>query len=83
MEGDDAGSRCGKIRHDAVNRFHHQVYVDRGGNAIVTQRLEHHRTDGQVRNVVVIHHVEMDDIRASRESFGSVFTQAGKIGRQN
>jgi len=25
----------------------------------------------------------MDDIRASRESFGSVFTQAGKIGRQN
>ena len=83
MEGDDAGTRRGEVRHDAVNRFHHQVNVDRGGNAIVTQRLEHHRTDGQVWNVVVIHHVEMDDIRASRQCVGSVFTQAGKIGRQN
>jgi hypothetical protein len=32
---------------------------------------------------VVVHNVEMDDICASRERFGGVFTQAGKIGRQN
>ncbi|SAI93601.1 Uncharacterised protein [Enterobacter cloacae] len=83
MESDDAGTRRGEIRHDAVNRFHHQMHVNGRGDPVVTQCFKHHRTDGQVGNVVVIHNVEMDDIRASRESFGSVFTQAGKIGRQN
>ena len=83
VEGDDTGSRSGKIRHDTVNRLHHQMDVNRRGNTVVTQRFKHHRANGQIRNVVVIHNVEMDDIRARRECFCSVFTQAGKIGRQN
>ena len=65
MEGNDTRPRRGKIRHDTVDRFHHQVHVNRCGDAVITQRLEYHRADSQIGNVVIIHNVEMDDIRAS------------------
>ncbi|MNP44371.1 hypothetical protein D3C76_1382330 [compost metagenome] len=83
MEGDDAGTRGGKIRHDAVDRLHHQVHVNRGGHAVVAQCLEDHRADGQVRHVVVIHNVEMNDIRTGSEGFRGIFAQPGKISRKN
>ncbi|MNW19736.1 hypothetical protein D3C71_2198560 [compost metagenome] len=63
MEGNDAGPCGGKIRHNAIDRFHHQVNVNRGGDAVVTQRFQNHRADGQVRHVVIVHDVEMDHIR--------------------
>ena len=74
MESDDAGPRRGEVWHDSVDRLDHQVNVDRRGDAVVTQRLEHHWANRQVGDIVVIHNVEMDDICASRESFSRVFT---------
>ncbi len=83
MESNNAGARFGEIRHDAVNRLHHQMDVNRGGNAVIAQRFQHHRPDGQIGHIVVVHNVEMDHIRAGCQCIRSVFTQAGEIGRQN
>ena len=83
VEGDDAGASFGKIRNDAVDRLHHQVDVDRRGNTVVTQRLQHHRANRQVRHVVVVHDVEVHDIRTRRQRLSGILTQTGKISRQN
>ena len=82
MKSNNAGARCSEIRHDAVDGFHHQVNVDRCGNTVVTQRLEHHWANGQIRNVMVIRNVEMDDISASCRA-SAVSSPGGQIGRQN
>ncbi|MNV87366.1 hypothetical protein D3C71_1814840 [compost metagenome] len=83
MERDVTGARCSEIRHDAVDRFHHQVNVNRCGDAVITQRLTNHRPDGQIGNVVVIHHVEVHYVGTCGQHVGCVFTQASKICRQN
>ena len=39
--------------------------------------------DGQVRHVVIVHHVEMDDIRAGGEHVLHFLAQPGEIRGQN
>ena len=73
MESDDAGACGGKIRNQTVNRLHHQVNVDWRGDAVVTQRFQHHRADGQVRHIMVIHNIEMNHIRPGSQRAGSIF----------
>ena len=46
-----------------VYRRHHQVNVDGRGNTCLTQSTAYHRTDGQIRYVVIVHHVEMNHVR--------------------
>jgi hypothetical protein len=47
------------------------------------QRFAYQRTDREVRNVVIVHDVKMDDISASIEHGRDVFAQAGEIRGQN
>ena len=49
MEADVRGAGRGEIRHDAIDRLHHQVHVDRRRHAVLAQRLAHQRADRQVR----------------------------------
>ena len=58
MKGNDAGTSGSEIRHNASTGFHHQMYVDRGGNAVVTQGFQHHWPNRQIGNIVVIHDVK-------------------------
>jgi hypothetical protein len=67
VEGDPRGTRLREVGHDAVHRLDHQVHVDRRGDAVLAQRLAHQRADGQVRHVVVVHDVEVDDVGTGRE----------------
>ena len=57
------GAGLGEIRHDAVHRLHHQVHVERR-LAERPDRLAHHRPDGEVGHVVVVHHVEVHQVGA-------------------
>ena len=41
------------------------------------------RADGQIRDVVVVHHVEMDQIGASRDHRTHLFAEAREIGGEN
>ena len=63
MEADDRRAGLGEVGHDAVDRLHHQVHVDRH-RRVRPDRLADQRPDRQVRNVVVVHHVEVDEVGA-------------------
>lgn len=59
VEGDEIGAGVGEVADDRVDGRHHQVHVDRGLDAVVLERLAHHRANGQVGHEVVVHHVEL------------------------
>ena len=63
----------------AIHRRHHQVHIDGRSNAMVAQRLTHHRADGQVRHIVVVHDVEMDDIGACIEDINTLRPQVREV----
>ena len=83
MKGDIAGTRLGEIGDDAVNRLDHQVHIDGRGYTVFAQRLAHQRTDGQIRYVVIVHDIEMDNICTGLEDIGHFLTQTGKVGGEN
>ena len=83
MKADDAGAGLGKIGDDPIYRLDHQMHINGCSDPVFTQRLADQGADGQVRHVVVVHHVEMHPVSAGREHFRSVLAQPGEIGRQD
>ena len=83
MESDVAGARLGEIGNDAIDRLDHQMHIDIGGDAMIAQSFTHQRADGQVRHIMIIHHIEMNDIRARGDDVIDFFTQTGEIGGQD
>ena len=43
------------------------MHVDGRRHAVVPQRLADHGADGEVGHVVIVHHVEVHDVRARRQ----------------
>ncbi len=76
-------ARRRKGRDEAIHRLDHQVYVQRGGDPVITQGGHQHRAEGQVGHVMVIHHINVDHISTSGENGGHLIAQTGNIGRQN
>mmetsp|Transcript_17956 Transcript_17956/g.54916 ORF Transcript_17956/g.54916 Transcript_17956/m.54916 type:complete len:303 (+) Transcript_17956:164-1072(+) len=79
VEGDVGGAGVGEVLNNAVHRGHHQVHVDGGGHAVVAQGLAHHGADGKVRDVVVVHHVEVHHIGAGGEHVVDLLAELGKV----
>ena len=82
VEGDDVRARVGEGGDEAVHRFDHQVHVHRYGG-VGLDGGAHHRAEGEVGHVMVVHHVKMDQIRARLDNAGNFLAQAGEIGGQN
>src|ERR1019366_5421880 len=85
-------SRVGAGRDEGtgklVDGLHHQVDIQGhgrtvGSHAVRLHCLRHLRTDGEIRHVVVIHHIEVDPIGAGRNDALHLFAQAGEVSRQN
>ena len=79
VEADDVGTSFDKIRNDAVDRSHHQMDIDRYLD-MRTDRLADQRPDRQVGNVMIVHHVEMDDVGTCGDDISYFFAQTGKVG---
>ena len=79
VEGDVAGPGINKIADHAIHRFHHQVHIDRRRHAMIAQRLTYHRPNGQIRYVVVIHHIEMHHIGTGRQHVVDLLAQPRKV----
>ena len=81
MEANDIGAGFCKIGDKAVNRLDHQVNVNRhlymGPNRFADQWA-----DCQIGNIMVVHHIEMDDICAGRYDIADFFAQTSEVGRQ-
>ena len=82
VKRDDVCAGLGKIGNDGIHRRHHKVHVDRNVHQR-TNRRAHHRTDGQIRHVMVVHHVEMDEVGAGRHHTLHLRAEASEIGREN
>ena len=58
------------------------MHVDGRLDAVAAQRLADQRTDGEIGHVVVVHHVEVDDVRTRLQHRPYLLAQAGEIGRE-
>ena len=64
MERDVRGPGVREVLDDAVDGRHHEVHVDGRRDAVLAQGRADHGADRQVGHVMVVHHVEVDDVRA-------------------
>jgi len=79
VEGDDVGARLGKIRNDAINGFDHQVHVNwRAG--MRTDGFANQRSDCQIGDVMVVHHIKMNDVGARSDDVADFLAQTGEVG---
>mmetsp|Transcript_38520 Transcript_38520/g.90418 ORF Transcript_38520/g.90418 Transcript_38520/m.90418 type:complete len:291 (+) Transcript_38520:52-924(+) len=83
VEGDVRRAGRDEVGDDRVDRRNHEVNVDGRGDAVVAERLAHHRADGEVRDVVVVHNVEVDHVRARREHRVNLSAELGEVGRED
>ena len=72
-----------KSGNDAIDRLDHEMHVDRRRHAVLAQRFADERADREVRDVVVVHDVEMDEVRAGRNDGVDFFAEPREVGRQN
>ena len=73
MEGDNVRAGFQKVANHAVNRRNHQMHINRRLNAVFFQRLADARAKGQIRHIVVVHHVKVDNICAGLQHIFNVF----------
>ena len=66
MKGDVARSRIGKHANQRIDGLHHKVYVNRRFYPVISEGFAHHRTNGQVRHIVIVHNIEMNNIGSRR-----------------
>ena len=83
VKGDPGSAGGGEGADQVVDRLHHQMHVDGRGDAIVSERLAHHGSDGEVGHIVVVHHVEVNDIGAGGQHRVHLGAQAREIGGQD
>ena len=83
MEGDIGCTGFDEVADDAIDRADHQVHIDRRRHAIFAQSAANHRANGQVGHVVVVHHIEVDDVGTRGQHLVDVLTQSGEIGGEN
>ena len=83
MKTDQTGTGLGKIRHDPIHRLDHQVDIDRRSDAMLAQGLADQRANGEVRHVVIVHHIEMHPVSTRRQHGIHFFAQTSKIGGEN
>ena len=83
MERDVRGPRRREISDDPIHRLHHQVHVDTGVHPVVAKRFADQRADRQIRDVMVVHHVEVDHVGAGREHRIDLLAEPGEVRREN
>ena len=52
-------------------------------DAVLAQRLAHHRPHRQVGHVMVVHDIEMDDVGPRRQHVLDLLPQTGEVGGEN
>ena len=82
MERDYVRARLGKIGNDAIDRFDHEMNVD-GYIDMRPDCRANHGPHCQIRDIMIVHHIEMDHVGASLDDVADFVAQLGKIGGKN
>jgi hypothetical protein len=83
VEGDIGRAGLGEVRDDPVDRPHHEMHVDVGLDAVLAQRLADQRADGEIRDVVIVHDIEVHDVGAGLQDLVDLLAEPGEIRRQD
>ncbi len=88
VKADEVGTGLGKRSGQGVHGRDHQVHIDRHGHTgrclgVGFDGLADHGPEGEVGDVVVVHHVEVDPISAGGDDVFHLVAQAGKVGGQD
>ena len=62
-----------------IDGGNHKVDIDGGGDTVVAKGLADHRSDCQVRNVVVVHDIKVNNIGSGLQHVVDFGTEAGEI----
>jgi len=76
------GARLAKRLDEGIDRRNHQMHVERS-LGVGPDRLDHHRSDGDIGNEVAVHHIDMDEIGARLLHRFHFRTQRRKVGGKN
>ncbi len=82
VKADVRGAGAREIRHDAIDRAHHQVNIDRHRHAVLAQRGTDLRPDREVGHVMVVHHIEVHQVGAGANHRVHFSAEARKVGGQ-
>src|SRR3569833_3412814 len=63
MKSNDVCAGFGEIGDDAIDWLDHQMHIDRHLH-MRPDRLAYQRPNSQIRNVMIIHHIEMNNVSA-------------------
>ena len=80
VEGDVTCTGIGKVGDDAVDRLDHKMHVNRRIHAVISQCRTHRRTDRQIGDIMIIHHIEMHHVRPRCQHPLDLLAQTGKVG---
>ena len=85
VEADQIGPRLRKSSRQGVDRLHHQMHIDRNrlaccGFGVRLECLADHGAEGQIGDVMVVHHVKVDPVGTGGDDGLDLLTQAGKVG---
>ena len=72
-----------KSGNDAIDRLDHEMHVDRRRDAVLAQRFADERADREIRDVVIVHDVEVDEVRAGRNDGVDFLAEPREVGRQD
>ena len=70
------------VRHGRHPARAVRVHVDRNIDQWMNRRADH-RSDGEIRHIVVVHHVEMDEVGTGLHDSGNLRAKAGEIRGEN
>ena len=83
MKADVGRAGGGEIGNDAIDGLDHQMHVDRRLDAVLAQRFADQRPDREIRDVMVVHDVEMDEVGAGRDDGIDFLAETREVGRQD
>ncbi len=88
MKADQVGTGLGERACQRIDRPNHQMHVDRHRHAGLRtgmgfERGADHGAKRQVGNIVVVHDVEVNPVRAGGDDSADLGTQLGKVGGQD
>ena len=79
MERNNVRTRFGEIGNDAIDRLDHEMNVNRD----IDMRPDcsaNHGTHCQIRDIMIVHHIEMDHVGAGFDNVADFVAQFGKVG---
>jgi hypothetical protein len=87
VKADERRAGFGKPADQDIGRLDHQMRVDADIDAfaveVSSERLADWRPDRQIRHVVIVHDVEVDQVGAGLDDGTHLFAETGEIGGQN